>query len=152
MLQECLDNEQRIIIDIKEPRLDVVQIVLDAYKKYPKLFQRGVVSSFNPIVVYMVCKMSINGLNYNIYIDYKYLLNFTFRLERKTHVSSRVSLGGHIFSRDRRMPVWKHPARPGIIIRSNIWQLAFWRFYTSGYYRALSTMSSVFPLCCCTRI
>lgn len=55
-LQECLNSEQRIIIDIKEPRLDVVQIVLNAYKKYPKLYQRGVVSSFNPIVVYMIRK------------------------------------------------------------------------------------------------
>ncbi|XP_012525073.1 glycerophosphodiester phosphodiesterase 1 [Monomorium pharaonis] len=55
-LQECLDREQRVIIDIKETRLDVVQVVLDAYEKYPKLFQRGVVSSFNPIVVYMIRK------------------------------------------------------------------------------------------------
>lgn len=55
-LQECLDNEQRIIIDIKETRTDIVQTILDAYKKYPKLFQRGIVSSFNPIVVYMIRK------------------------------------------------------------------------------------------------
>ncbi|XP_011871869.1 PREDICTED: glycerophosphodiester phosphodiesterase 1 [Vollenhovia emeryi] len=55
-LQECLDSEQRVIIDVKETRLDVVQIVLDAYEKFPKLFQRGVVSSFNPIVVYMIRK------------------------------------------------------------------------------------------------
>lgn len=53
-LQECLNSEQRVIIDIKETRTDVVQVVLDAYKKYPKLFERGVVSSFNPIIVYMV--------------------------------------------------------------------------------------------------
>ncbi|KAG5312378.1 GDE1 phosphodiesterase, partial [Acromyrmex insinuator] len=56
VLQECLTTEQRIIIDIKETRLDVVQVILDTYKKYPKLFQRGVVSSFNPIVVYMIRK------------------------------------------------------------------------------------------------
>ncbi|XP_011686913.1 PREDICTED: glycerophosphodiester phosphodiesterase 1 [Wasmannia auropunctata] len=56
VLRECLDSEQRIIIDIKETRMDVVQVVLDAYKKYPKLFQRGVVSSFNPIVVYTIRK------------------------------------------------------------------------------------------------
>ncbi|KAL0124784.1 hypothetical protein PUN28_006561 [Cardiocondyla obscurior] len=55
-LQECLNSEQRVIIDIKETKMDVVQIVLDAYKKYPKLFQRGVVSSFNPIIVYMIRK------------------------------------------------------------------------------------------------
>lgn len=56
VLPECLANEQRVIIDIKETRLDVVQVVLDAYEKYPKLFQRCVVSSFNPIVVYMIRK------------------------------------------------------------------------------------------------
>ncbi|XP_018349322.1 PREDICTED: glycerophosphodiester phosphodiesterase 1 [Trachymyrmex septentrionalis] len=55
-LQECLNSEQRIIIDIKETRLDIVQVILDSYKKYPKLFQRGIVSSFNPIVVYMIRK------------------------------------------------------------------------------------------------
>lgn len=54
VLEECLNNEQRIIIDIKETRMEIVQVVLDAYKKYPKLFQRAVVSSFNPIVVYMI--------------------------------------------------------------------------------------------------
>lgn len=55
-LETCLSNEQRIIIDIKESRMEIVQIILDAYKQYPKLFQRAVVSSFNPIVVYMVQK------------------------------------------------------------------------------------------------
>ncbi|XP_020297924.1 glycerophosphodiester phosphodiesterase 1 isoform X2 [Pseudomyrmex gracilis] len=55
-LQECLNNEQRVIIDIKETRIDVVQVVLDAYEKYPKLFQRCIVSSFNPIIVYMIRK------------------------------------------------------------------------------------------------
>ncbi|KAL6260386.1 hypothetical protein P5V15_007914 [Pogonomyrmex californicus] len=56
VLPECLNNEQRIIIDIKETRMDVVQVVLDAYEKYPKLFQRAVISSFNPIIVYMIRK------------------------------------------------------------------------------------------------
>ncbi|EZA61238.1 hypothetical protein DMN91_004865 [Ooceraea biroi] len=55
-LQECLKSEQRVIIDIKETRTDVVQVILDAYEKYPKLFQRGVVSSFNPIIIYMIRK------------------------------------------------------------------------------------------------
>ncbi|XP_076178415.1 glycerophosphodiester phosphodiesterase 1 isoform X2 [Ptiloglossa arizonensis] len=53
-LNECLNNEQRIIIDIKDTRIEIVQTVLDAYKKYPKLFQRAVVSCFNPIVIYMI--------------------------------------------------------------------------------------------------
>ncbi|XP_034185793.1 glycerophosphodiester phosphodiesterase 1 [Osmia lignaria lignaria] len=54
VLETCLSNEQRIIIDIKEKRLEVVEAILDAYKKYPKLFQRAVVSSFNPIIIYML--------------------------------------------------------------------------------------------------
>ncbi|KOC70738.1 Glycerophosphodiester phosphodiesterase 1 [Habropoda laboriosa] len=54
VLETCLSNEQRVIIDIKETRMEIVQIILDAYKKYPKLFQRAIVSSFNPIVVYMI--------------------------------------------------------------------------------------------------
>ncbi|XP_012058339.1 PREDICTED: glycerophosphodiester phosphodiesterase 1 [Atta cephalotes] len=58
VLQICLNSEQRIIIDVKETSklLDVVQVVLDIYKKYPKLFQRCVISSFNPILIYMIRK------------------------------------------------------------------------------------------------
>ncbi|XP_043262761.1 glycerophosphodiester phosphodiesterase 1 [Colletes gigas] len=54
VLEMCSNNEQRIIMDIKDTRIEVVQAILDAYKKYPKLFQRAIVSSFNPIVVYMI--------------------------------------------------------------------------------------------------
>nr|XP_003706866.1 PREDICTED: glycerophosphodiester phosphodiesterase 1 [Megachile rotundata]XP_012149132.1 PREDICTED: glycerophosphodiester phosphodiesterase 1 [Megachile rotundata]XP_012149133.1 PREDICTED: glycerophosphodiester phosphodiesterase 1 [Megachile rotundata]XP_012149134.1 PREDICTED: glycerophosphodiester phosphodiesterase 1 [Megachile rotundata] len=53
-LQTCLSNDQRIIIDVKEKRVEVVQVILDAYKKYPKLFQRAVVSCFNPVIIYMI--------------------------------------------------------------------------------------------------
>nr|XP_033325385.1 glycerophosphodiester phosphodiesterase 1 [Megalopta genalis] len=53
-LEICLNNDQRIILDIKETRTEIVQTILDAYKKYPKLYERGIVSSFNPIVVYMI--------------------------------------------------------------------------------------------------
>lgn len=53
-IKECLQNEQRIIIDIKETGTDIIQVVLDVYKKYPKLFKRAIVSSFNPIIVYMI--------------------------------------------------------------------------------------------------
>ncbi|XP_032666354.1 glycerophosphodiester phosphodiesterase 1 [Odontomachus brunneus] len=55
-LQQCLDNELRVIIDIKETKTDVVQVVLDVYKKYPKLFKRGFVTCFNPIILYMIRK------------------------------------------------------------------------------------------------
>ncbi|XP_068967746.1 glycerophosphodiester phosphodiesterase 1 isoform X1 [Bombus flavifrons] len=53
-VETCLSNEQRIIIDIKESRMEIVQVILDTYKKYPKLYQRAIVSSFNPIIVYMI--------------------------------------------------------------------------------------------------
>ncbi|XP_076280907.1 glycerophosphodiester phosphodiesterase 1 isoform X2 [Lasioglossum baleicum] len=54
VLNTCLQQDQRIIIDVKETRLEVVQTILDAYNMYPKLYERGIVSSFNPIVIYMV--------------------------------------------------------------------------------------------------
>lgn len=53
-LQECLNNEQRIFIDIKETKLEVVQVVLDAFKTYPKLYKRGIICSFYPPVIYMI--------------------------------------------------------------------------------------------------
>lgn len=54
-LELCLNNDQHIIIDIKEKRLDVIQVVLDAYKENPNLFKKAIVSSFNPMIVYLVC-------------------------------------------------------------------------------------------------
>ncbi|XP_076661977.1 glycerophosphodiester phosphodiesterase 1-like isoform X2 [Halictus rubicundus] len=54
VLDTCLNQDQRIIIDIKETGTEVVQTVLDAYNKYPKLYQRGIISSFNPIFIYMI--------------------------------------------------------------------------------------------------
>lgn len=53
-LQVCMKNDQRIIIDIKEVRLDIIQVILDAYKENPKLFKRVIVSSFNPVIIYLI--------------------------------------------------------------------------------------------------
>ncbi|XP_066597085.1 glycerophosphodiester phosphodiesterase 1 [Prorops nasuta] len=53
-VEECLKNEQRIILDIKETCTEMVQIILDTFKKYPKLYERAVVSSFYPTVIYMI--------------------------------------------------------------------------------------------------
>ncbi|KAH0944983.1 hypothetical protein HN011_005154 [Eciton burchellii] len=69
-VQECLGSEQRVIIDIKETGMDVVQVILDTYKKYPKLFQRGVISSFNPIIIYMIRRKEpriVSGLAWRPY-------------------------------------------------------------------------------------
>lgn len=54
VLETCLSNDQRIIIDIKEKRMEIVQVILDAYQKYPKLFDRAIVSCFNPFIIYMI--------------------------------------------------------------------------------------------------
>lgn len=54
VLDECLRNGQHIFIDIKEKSLEIVDVILDAYKKHPELFERAVVSSFHPILIYMV--------------------------------------------------------------------------------------------------
>ncbi|XP_043503489.1 glycerophosphodiester phosphodiesterase 1 isoform X2 [Polistes fuscatus] len=53
-LQTCLKNDLRVIIDIKETRLDVIQVILDAYKENPNLFKKAIVSSFNPVIVYLI--------------------------------------------------------------------------------------------------
>lgn len=53
-IEECLRNGQRMIIDIKEKGLEIVQIIIDAFKKNPDLYRKAIVSSFNPIIIYMV--------------------------------------------------------------------------------------------------
>ncbi|XP_043787222.1 glycerophosphodiester phosphodiesterase 1 [Apis laboriosa] len=55
-IEMCLLNEQRIIFDLKafDLNMEIVHIIVEMYNKYPKLFERAVVSSFNPLVVYMI--------------------------------------------------------------------------------------------------
>ncbi|XP_012271637.1 glycerophosphodiester phosphodiesterase 1 [Orussus abietinus] len=50
----CLQNGQHIIMDLKEKGPVMVQTILDFFSKYPELLRRAVVSSFDPIVVYMI--------------------------------------------------------------------------------------------------
>ena len=54
VLDEVLRNGQHIFIDIKEKSLEIIQVILDAYKKHPELYERAVVSSFHPLLIYMV--------------------------------------------------------------------------------------------------
>lgn len=54
VLTECIRNDQRMFIDIKEKSLEIVQVILDAYKKHPSLLKRAVVTSFNPVVIYLI--------------------------------------------------------------------------------------------------
>ena len=60
VIETCLSNEQRIIIDIKEKRTEVVQIIVDVFKRYPMLLQKAIVSSFNPIIIYMIRRKNPN--------------------------------------------------------------------------------------------
>ncbi|XP_015524045.1 glycerophosphodiester phosphodiesterase 1 [Neodiprion lecontei] len=54
VLTECIRNDLRMFIDIKEKSLEIVQVILDAYNKHPSLFKRAVVTSFNPIIIYLI--------------------------------------------------------------------------------------------------
>lgn len=55
-IKECLENGQRMFIDIKEKDLAIVQIIVNAFNSNPELFRKAVVSSFNPLVIYMIRK------------------------------------------------------------------------------------------------
>ncbi|XP_023247061.1 glycerophosphodiester phosphodiesterase 1 [Copidosoma floridanum] len=54
VVEEALTNETRMFIDIKATGKEVIKVVLDAFKKYPLLYERAVISSFNPITIYMI--------------------------------------------------------------------------------------------------
>ncbi|KAJ8669713.1 hypothetical protein QAD02_000972 [Eretmocerus hayati] len=60
VVEESLSNGQRMFIDIKATGHEIIKVVLDAYKKYPKLYQRAVISSFNPFTIYMIRKKDPN--------------------------------------------------------------------------------------------
>nr|CAD7456550.1 unnamed protein product [Timema tahoe] len=50
---ECLKMDFRLFIDIKSD-LQVVETILDAYNRYPELYKRAIVSSFDPLVIYLI--------------------------------------------------------------------------------------------------
>ena len=43
-----------MFIDIKATGNEVVKVILDAFKKHPELYERAVISSFNPVTIYTV--------------------------------------------------------------------------------------------------
>ncbi|GLV31947.1 uncharacterized protein CBL_07707 [Carabus blaptoides fortunei] len=51
---QCLNNKQRMFIDIKEYDSRIVKVILDLYEKYPALESKAVCSSFYPNVIYMI--------------------------------------------------------------------------------------------------
>ncbi|XP_058807567.1 glycerophosphodiester phosphodiesterase 1 isoform X2 [Phymastichus coffea] len=54
VLVETLKRSQRMFIDIKATGNEVVEVVLDAYKRHPQLYEKAVITSFNPITIYMI--------------------------------------------------------------------------------------------------
>ncbi|KAF7991201.1 hypothetical protein HCN44_002763 [Aphidius gifuensis] len=66
-IDKCLKNNLRVFIDVKENNLEIVQIILDAYKKYPELYKKSIVTSFYPLIIYMLRKRNskiIGSLSY----------------------------------------------------------------------------------------
>lgn len=53
-IEFCLKNDLHLFIDIKDSNTEIVQVILDAYKKYPDLYEYAAITSFYPIIIYMV--------------------------------------------------------------------------------------------------
>ncbi|XP_063228069.1 glycerophosphodiester phosphodiesterase 1 [Bacillus rossius redtenbacheri] len=67
-LVDCIQNDIRMFIDIKLDDLKLsslrakdnklVQVILDAYNRHPELYKLAVVSSFNPIIIYLIRRVN----------------------------------------------------------------------------------------------
>ncbi|XP_044258478.1 glycerophosphodiester phosphodiesterase 1 [Tribolium madens] len=53
---QLLASGQRMFIDIKDNNRKFVKIIHDLFDRYPDLYSRAVVSSFNPILIYLIRK------------------------------------------------------------------------------------------------
>ncbi|XP_011504543.1 PREDICTED: glycerophosphodiester phosphodiesterase 1 [Ceratosolen solmsi marchali] len=56
VLKEFLQNDKRMFIDIKVHTNEIIETVLNAFKKHPQLYEKAVISTFNPITVYTIRK------------------------------------------------------------------------------------------------
>lgn len=54
VIKDCLKYGQHMFIDIKGSGNEMVKVILNTYKKYPDLYEKAAISSFNPITIYMV--------------------------------------------------------------------------------------------------
>lgn len=52
--ENCLKNGQKMFIDIKANCKEIVKVITEAYKKYPRLYEMAVVTGFDPVTIYMV--------------------------------------------------------------------------------------------------
>ncbi|XP_063976720.1 glycerophosphodiester phosphodiesterase 1 [Diachasmimorpha longicaudata] len=59
-IEQCLQHDLRVFIDIKETSLDIVSVILEAYKKHPELYRKAVITSFYPFIVYMIRRKDSN--------------------------------------------------------------------------------------------
>uniref|UniRef100_A0A224XQU3 Putative glycerophosphoryl diester phosphodiesterase n=1 Tax=Panstrongylus lignarius TaxID=156445 RepID=A0A224XQU3_9HEMI len=54
VIRKCMDYDLRLFIDVKDDRPEAVNVILRTYEKYPKMYRRSIVSSFNGIFLYNV--------------------------------------------------------------------------------------------------
>ena len=54
VIELCLENGQRMFIDIKTNNREMVKVIVETFKKYPKLYEKAVVTTFYPHFIYMV--------------------------------------------------------------------------------------------------
>lgn len=62
VIEDCLQNDQHMFIDIKGFGSEMNKVILNAYKKYPDLYKKAAISSFNPITIYMVKLILLENL------------------------------------------------------------------------------------------
>nr|CAD7400751.1 unnamed protein product [Timema cristinae] len=123
---ECLEMDFRLFIDIKSDlqfssfRLKgnkVVETILDAYNRYPGLYKRAIVSSFNPLVIYL-----IRRANPGIVCSLAY----------RPHFFSYESYNGTVgASRPRYKNLFKHLAAQWLDIVHG-WLLEHFHYYLIG--------------------
>lgn len=60
VIQKIIQYDMRIFIDIKDDRPEITNIILQTFKKYPVLYRRAAVSSFNFWIIYAIRKQDPN--------------------------------------------------------------------------------------------
>jgi hypothetical protein len=88
---QLLASGQRMFIDIKDHNKKFVKIIHSLFERHPALYSRAVVTSFYPIIIYLVSRIIQNIACYTpIYKN--------FRSERATQRSFVLWLGDHTLS------------------------------------------------------
>ncbi|XP_066992120.2 glycerophosphodiester phosphodiesterase 1 [Anabrus simplex] len=53
-IKECLKLDMRMFLDLKGDNMKLVSVILEAFEKHEALYRRAVVSSFNPLLIYLI--------------------------------------------------------------------------------------------------